>query len=98
MLTEKAPAYLTNVVQYNTFNYNFRHGNSNVFIPKPVTEYKRRSISYKGPILWNNLNSDQKNPNMSINQLKKPLMNLLEMHNLLSPTIILYIFIYFSIV
>jgi hypothetical protein len=38
--------------------YNLRRGRSSVLIPKPKTNNKKRSISYRGAIEWNKLNSN----------------------------------------
>ena len=57
ILNGQAPTYLSDL--FTTANrptgYNLRRSEFNVKIPQPHTEYRRRSLSYSGAILWNNL-------------------------------------------
>ena len=50
-----APAYLCNLFIPRTLNYNFRNGKKKLMLPKPRTDYLKRSFSYSGALLWNNL-------------------------------------------
>ena len=50
-----APAYLCNLFVPRTPSYDFRNAKKKLFLPKPRTDYLKRSFSYSGAILWNNL-------------------------------------------
>ena len=41
----------------STHHYNLRDSNVNLKIPKPRTEFLKRSLAYSGPTLWNSLPS-----------------------------------------
>ena len=47
-------------------NYNLRNSDHRFYLPKPRTEYIKKSISYSGAKLWNNLSSEVRN-SVSIN-------------------------------
>jgi hypothetical protein len=67
ILNQMAPSYLNCLFLYNDNNYNLRRSKYNVFIPKPKTNYKKRSISYRGAIEWNKLDLNiQVAPTLSI--------------------------------
>ena len=48
-----APAYLCNLFAPRTPN--FRNAKKRLMLPKPKTDYLKRSFSYSGALLWNNL-------------------------------------------
>ena len=50
-----APAYLCNLFAPRTPNYYFRNMKKKLMLPKPRTDYLKRSLSYSGGLLWNNL-------------------------------------------
>ena len=50
-----APAYLCNLFAPRTPNYYFRNAKKKLMLPKPRTDYLKRSFSYSGALLWNNL-------------------------------------------
>ena len=50
-----APAYLCNLFAPRTPNYYFRNTKKKLMLPKPRTDYLKRSFSYSGALLWNNL-------------------------------------------
>ena len=50
-----APAYLCNLFTPRTPNYYFRNAKKKLMLPKPRTDYLKRSFSYSGALLWNNL-------------------------------------------
>ena len=57
IINDIAPSYLDRLFQFNNgINYNLRRSRYNIIIPKPKTNYKKRSISYRGAIEWNRLN------------------------------------------
>ena len=57
VLNGHAPTYLSDLfVRANeSIGYKLRRSETNVRIPQPHTEYLKRSLSYSGAILWNNL-------------------------------------------
>ena len=50
-----APAYLCNLFAPRKPNYYFRKARKKLMLPKPRTDYLKRSFSYIGALLWNNL-------------------------------------------
>ena len=50
-----APAYLCNLFAPKTPNYYFRNAKKKLLLPKPRTDYLKRSFSNSGALLWNNL-------------------------------------------
>ena len=48
-------AYLCNLFAPRTPNYYFRNAKKKLMLPKPRTDYLKRSFSYSGALLWNNL-------------------------------------------
>ena len=50
-----APAYLCNFFALRTLNYYFRNTKKKLMLPKPRTDYLKRSFSYSSVLLWNNL-------------------------------------------
>ena len=50
-----APAYLCNLFAPRTPNYYFRNAKKKLMLPKPRTDYLKRSFSYSGALLGNNL-------------------------------------------
>ena len=50
-----APAYLCNLFAPRTPNYYFRNMKKKLMLPKPTTDYLKRSFSYSGALPWNNL-------------------------------------------
>ncbi|CAH3140504.1 unnamed protein product [Porites evermanni] len=50
-----APVYLCNLFAPRTPNYYFRNAKKKLMLPKPRTDYLKRSFSYSGALLWNNL-------------------------------------------
>ena len=50
-----APAYLCNLFAPSTPNFYFRNVKKKLMLPKPRTNYLKRSFSYSDALLWNNL-------------------------------------------
>ena len=50
-----APAYLSNLFAPRTSTYDLRDAKGKLLLPKPRTDYLKRSFSYSGALLWNNL-------------------------------------------
>ena len=49
------PAYLCNSFAPRIPNYCFRNAKKKLMLPKPRTDNLKRSFSYRGALLWNNL-------------------------------------------
>ena len=41
--------------------HNLRGSNSTLFLPRPETEYLKKSISFRGPKIWNSLSEQARN-------------------------------------
>ena len=50
-----APAYLCNLFAPRTSTYDLRDAKGKLLLPKPRTDYLKRSFRYSGALLWNNL-------------------------------------------
>ena len=44
----------------NVHSYDLRGSSNNIFIPRPRTEAAKRSFSYRGAVLWNDLPDETK--------------------------------------
>ena len=55
ILNNLVPPYLLTISSFSNNKYNFRQSKNNVFIPQPKTNFKKRSLSYRGAIIWNSL-------------------------------------------
>ena len=44
----------------NLNNYNLRSANTNLPVPRPNTEYLKKSFGYSGAVLWNSLPTEAK--------------------------------------
>ena len=70
-LNELAPDYLQCLfTQRNVNDYNLRNLEGKLSLPKPNTNYLKRSFCYSGACLWNNLPQDLKSV-CSIGQFKQ---------------------------
>ena len=66
ILKGNAPSYLKSLFSVRTLDYDVRNNRSKLNIPKPRTNYLKRSICYSGALLWNNLPQEIRNlPNLS---------------------------------
>ena len=59
IMNDHAPNYLVNRFNVKYSGYDLR-GFKNLSIPKPNTDFKKRSISYCGATIWNSLPTDVK--------------------------------------
>ena len=50
-----ALSYLCNLFAPGSPNYYFRNAKKKLMLPKPRTDYLKRSFSYSGALLWSNL-------------------------------------------
>ena len=58
-----ASVYLCNLFAPRTPNYYFRNAKKKLMLPKPRTDYLKRSFSYSGALLWNNLSEEIRTSN-----------------------------------
>ena len=63
------PSYLKNRFELKDSGYALR-GYKTLAIPKPKTDYKKRSLSYRGAKIWNDMNTDLKQAR-SVNKFKQ---------------------------
>ena len=49
------PVYLQEIFTSRNTNYDLRDAENNLYVPKPRTDYLKRSFCYSGAFLWNNL-------------------------------------------
>ncbi|KXJ15113.1 putative RNA-directed DNA polymerase from transposon X-element [Exaiptasia diaphana] len=55
-----APKYLMDMFSYRQSLYNFRNSENILNVPKPRTNYLKRSLGYSGAVLWNGLTCDMR--------------------------------------
>jgi hypothetical protein len=61
--------FITRDINLGT-NYNLRSADINLSVPKPRTEYLKKSFGYSGAVLWNSLPTQAKQTE-SLRSLKK---------------------------
>ena len=54
-LNEQAPVYLHNLFHERSTDYDLRNSFHKLTLPRPRTNYLKRSFSYSGALLWNSL-------------------------------------------
>ena len=69
-----AADYLERLFTQYYSNYNLRNSEGKLALPNPRTNYLKRSFSYSGATLWNNLPSSLKNVG-SVDRFKRTLKN-----------------------
>ena len=70
------PAYLSNLFVLRISNYDFRNAEKKLLLPKPRTDYLKRSFSYSGAILWNNLPEEIRTSNsLAFSALREVIAN-----------------------
>ena len=57
-----APNYLCNMYTPRAFSFDFHDASQKLYLPKPRTDYLKRSFSYSGAYLWNLLPEDIRTP------------------------------------
>ena len=50
-----SPAYLQDLFSIRSTPYNLRDSEIKLNLPKPRTNYCKRALGYRGPLLWNSL-------------------------------------------
>jgi hypothetical protein len=58
ILKGHTPSYLQNIFSLRGTRYNFRNSEVNLNLPKPRTNFLKRSLSYSGARLWNSSPQD----------------------------------------
>ena len=57
------------------FYYNIRRSENILYVPKPRTDYLKRSLGYSGAVLWNGLPSELRKP-LALKRCKKGINDL----------------------
>ena len=65
ILKGDAPAYLQNLFSARGTGYDLRNSKIKLNLPKPRTNYLKRSLCYSGALLWNTLPQNIRNLNWS---------------------------------
>ena len=65
-----APEYLQSLFSQRRSVYNLRDSEGKLTLPKPSTNYLKRSFSYSGAMLWNNMPKSLKTA-VSVNHFKQ---------------------------
>ena len=60
-MNDLAPEYLQSLFSQRHSAYNLRNSEGRLTLSKPSTNYLKRSFSYSGAMLWNNLPKNLKN-------------------------------------
>ena len=81
-----APDYLQSLFSQRHSVYNLRDSEGKLTLPKPNTNYLKRSFSYSGAMLWNNLPKCLKNA-VSVNNFKQIIKKIADISD--SPTAIM---------
>ncbi len=74
-VNDLTPHYLRELFQSRSTGYNLRNSENTLFVPKPRTNYGKRSFSYSGAVLWNELSQNMRVIG-SLNQFKREIDNL----------------------
>ena len=74
IMNDQTPDYLKELFEIRPNPYNLRDSENKLSLPKPRTDYLKRSISYSGAHLWNNLPKELR-LTKSLNQFKKGIQN-----------------------
>ena len=57
-LNGNVPRYLQEIFTSRVSSYELRDFENKLFVPKPRTDYLKRSFGYSGAVLWNSLSSE----------------------------------------
>ena len=76
-MNEQAPAYLQNLFHERRTNYDLRNSFHKLTLPRPHTNYLKRSFSYSSALLWNSLPENVRAIN-SVKKFKEQVNHLLE--------------------
>ena len=61
ILKGNMPSYLRTLFSIRHTDYNLRNNQLKLNLPKPRTNYSKRSLSYNGALLWNSLPEEMRN-------------------------------------
>ena len=64
------PRYMQDMFSVSNFYYNIRRSENILHVPKPRTDYLKRSLGYSGAVLWNGLPSEIRKP-LTFKRFKK---------------------------
>ena len=74
-INDLTPFYLHELFESRSTGYNLRNSEHTLFVPKPRTNYGKRSFSYSGAVLWNDLPQNVRTT-CSLSQFKRAIDNL----------------------
>ncbi len=74
-VNDLTPHYLRELFHSRSTGYNLRNSENTLFVPKPRTNYGKRSFSYSGAVLWIELPQNMRAIG-SLNQFKREIDNL----------------------
>jgi hypothetical protein len=74
-INDLTPFYLHELFESRSTGYNLRNSEHTLFVPKPRTNYGKRSFSYSGAVLWNELPQNVRTT-CSLSQFKRAIDNL----------------------
>ena len=74
-INDLTPHYLRELFEFFSTGYNLRNSENTLFVPKPRTNYGKRSFSYSGAVLWKELAQNVRVIG-SLNQFKREIANL----------------------
>jgi len=96
-----APEYLSQLFTTRRAEYNLRNLEGKLDLPKPHTNYLKRSFSYTGALLWNNLPQQMRDVG-SIGHFKREIINRItdisDSHTAIMKTVLcFFIFFFYSL-
>ena len=74
-INDLTPFYLHELFESGSTGYNLRNSEHTLFVSKPRTNYWKRSFSYSGAVLWNELPQNVRTT-CSLSQFKRAIDNL----------------------
>ena len=75
-LNKQMPPYMQDMFfSACDFYYNIWRSENILHVPKPRTDYRKRSLGYSGAVLWNGLPSDLRKP-LTLTRFKKGINDL----------------------
>ena len=74
-LNDEMHPYMEDMFSVRNFYYNIRRSENILHIPKPRTDYLKRSLRYSGAVLWSGLYSELRKP-LTLTRFKKGINDL----------------------
>ena len=87
-INDLTPFYLHELFESRSTGYNLRNSEHTLFVPKPRTNYGKRSFSYIGAVLWNVLPQNVRTT-CSLSQFKRAIDNLFSIYEMDSRTLLI---------